>query len=1212
VSSYDAGEAFLRIVPSFQGFQTVVDRQMARAGTLAGRVFARAFNDEVRSQTNNAPLGPSTQQTTRGGEKTGRTFAESFKARVAAALRSLPDVSIDADSTPAQRRIAEIRLQLEALAHADIGVDIDAAEALAQIDRLKAELDELGAKSPDVQVRVDTARAIAQLEEIQAEIDRINGEKVDINADDHGSISATRAALLSLLPALIPVGAAFTAVFAGALGIIGAVTAAIGVLTLGLGGVGKTVDLLNQRQQLRDSPAAGQQASSNASAVSSARQQLADAERRVARQRVSDAESVARAERDLTDAENQLHLARVQAVRDLQDMANAQVDANLGERQAEIDVANAQAQLDQVNHDWTATAKQRQQAQLALDEAQQRLVEAKQKATRATEDNNKAQKAGVDGAPAVVDAVKRQRDAVLALRDARRKQRQDAADGAREIARAEQAVTQALQTQASAASGVGRQIDEINAKLAKTPPAVLAFAKFWRSQMSPVIADLKQSAASGLLPGLERGLRILRPLFPAFDQFIHRMGSVIGNLFTDMAKAFRGPFWTQFFAFLSRNLPKWLNQFGHTVGNVATGLAGLFRVFGPFITAIGRGLESITSKFASFGKGASQNSGVQKFLAYVAKEGPVVIDLVEKLLAIVVKLLQGLAPLGAVMLKVVDAIADFLAPLSPNELLAIAAAVGVLWAALGGPATAIAIAVTAAVALIVNNWGTIKKAFQAALDWIHDVFFDAWHAVDGYIVHPVESAIDGVRKAWDAVTGFFTGAWDWVRNTFADIWNGVTSVITGPIDAVKSFFSDAFGPNGPLRSALSGFISGVKTIWHGIEEIFGAPINWVIRYIFDDALIKAWNLFATLPGIPRIDPIPQIKFAAGGIYPGYTPGRDIGYVGVSGGEAIMRPEWTRAVGEDYVHAANAAARSGGVSGVHNFLGGFDGGGVVGGGLVDTSGGGGILGAVLGPVHSLLDKFGDNGWTRYLYDIPVGMAKMLWHVITAALKRLGYDALNTGTDIAGSILGGSVHLGGTIGGGVTGGPAANQKLARALMPRFGFSLADFASLLPLWTRESGWSEFADTRASGLDPADASVFAYGIPQARPATKLPPRGRPADLGGVSDPLSQILWGLDYIKGRYHTPMKAWEHELTFGWYDRGGALEPGYTLVYNGTGQAEIVAPRQTFDELVNGGGSREMHATGEMRLIADDGSSFTVWVDQRVKDRGDFDGAMGRTR
>lgn len=78
------------------------------------------------------------------------------------------------------------------------------------------------------------------------------------------------------------------------------------------------------------------------------------------------------------------------------------------------------------------------------------------------------------------------------------------------------------------------------------------------------------------------------------------------------------------------------------------------------------------------------------------------------------------------------------------------------------------------------------------------------------------------------------------------------------------------------------------------------------------------------------------NFALGGIYPGYTPGRDTGYIGVGGGEAIMRPEWTRAMGPNYVHTMNALARGGGVDAIRKamagtgYMGAFSGGGIAGG------------------------------------------------------------------------------------------------------------------------------------------------------------------------------------------------------------------------------------------------------------------------------------------
>jgi hypothetical protein len=73
--------------------------------------------------------------------------------------------------------------------------------------------------------------------------------------------------------------------------------------------------------------------------------------------------------------------------------------------------------------------------------------------------------------------------------------------------------------------------------------------------------------------------------------------------------------------------------------------------------------------------------------------------------------------------------------------------------------------------------------------------------------------------------------------------------------------------------------------------------------LYNSGIVNLVNKIASFAGVKtRLDPIE--KFATGGIFPGYTPGRDVGLAAVSGGEAIMRPEFTKAVGADFVHAAN--------------------------------------------------------------------------------------------------------------------------------------------------------------------------------------------------------------------------------------------------------------------------------------------------------------------
>jgi len=73
---------------------------------------------------------------------------------------------------------------------------------------------------------------------------------------------------------------------------------------------------------------------------------------------------------------------------------------------------------------------------------------------------------------------------------------------------------------------------------------------------------------------------------------------------------------------------------------------------------------------------------------------------------------------------------------------------------------------------------------------------------------------------------------------------------------------------------------------------------------------------------------------------------------------------------------------------------------------------------------------------------------------------------------------------------------------------------------LWERESSWNVYAYNPYSG---------ACGIPQAVPCDKMATAGRHYRTSAWT----QIRWGLRYIRGRYGSPKRAWEHENAYGWY-------------------------------------------------------------------------------
>lgn len=78
---------------------------------------------------------------------------------------------------------------------------------------------------------------------------------------------------------------------------------------------------------------------------------------------------------------------------------------------------------------------------------------------------------------------------------------------------------------------------------------------------------------------------------------------------------------------------------------------------------------------------------------------------------------------------------------------------------------------------------------------------------------------------------------------------------------------------------------------------------------------------------------------------------------------------------------------------------------------------------------------------------------------------------------------------------------------------------------LWEKESSWG----TRRNPHLVANRSSRAYGIPQALPASKMKEAGN----DWKTNPITQVKWGLKYIKERYSTPCKALEHHHLKNWY-------------------------------------------------------------------------------
>lgn len=225
-------------------------------------------------------------------------------------------------------------------------------------------------------------------------------------------------------------------------------------------------------------------------------------------------------------------------------------------------------------------------------------------------------------------------------------------------------------------------------------------------------------------------------------------------------------------------------------------------------------------------------------------------------------------------------------------------------------------------------WGNaIQPAFEAigaVVSWLWTTilqpYINGWAALFKWLWETVLSPVFGFIGAAVQAIG---AAFDWLfKNVVQPVWAGISNAIKSAWDWINTYVFAPFKIGIDLiGQAFANTAKAIGTAWEGIKKAAAVPINFVLDTVWNNGLRSFWNDMVGTLGLSdmKLPKAPLVKFASGGVMPGYTPGRDVhqfwsptaGGLALSGGEAIMRPEFTRLVGGPAgVDALNAAARNG--------------------------------------------------------------------------------------------------------------------------------------------------------------------------------------------------------------------------------------------------------------------------------------------------------------
>jgi hypothetical protein len=158
----EIGSVTVGVVPDASGIEQKLRDQIVpgaeRVGEEAGTEMSDAIEDKMAA----------------GGDKSATRFETSFKTRLKKALDSLPEAKIDGDISDVERKLAEIRLEIEAIHDAPL---VDKAQTAASLDSIMLKVAAIKDEASGIDVNISD-QAKNALNDLETNLAKIRGKAI--------------------------------------------------------------------------------------------------------------------------------------------------------------------------------------------------------------------------------------------------------------------------------------------------------------------------------------------------------------------------------------------------------------------------------------------------------------------------------------------------------------------------------------------------------------------------------------------------------------------------------------------------------------------------------------------------------------------------------------------------------------------------------------------------------------------------------------------------------------------------------------------------------------------------------------------------------------------------------------------------------------------------------------------------------------------------
>jgi hypothetical protein len=288
------------------------------------------------------------------------------------------------------------------------------------------------------------------------------------------------------------------------------------------------------------------------------------------------------------------------------------------------------------------------------------------------------------------------------------------------------------------------------------------FTRTVATRGSAAATGIKQAAQAGVFPGADRALKDILPLAPTVEHLMLSLGTTVGDMTDEAAKALNSPFWRQWFVWLGNDAKTQLPLIGDTFGNFIKGMMQGIQRFAPEGTSMIRWVDDLSKKFAAW-TGSPQ---FDHFIATTAADAHMVGQALQPLGPILANIYKGLSATGNVELLVLGEVLRGMASLPVGVLQAIGVVLPIIF--LGLKAIALTTSIVSGIQAIGGAFTALSAAAAAnpitavalALAAVGGAAYLAYKAFDSgkAPLHASQQEVQALADTYDHLTGAITTA----------------------------------------------------------------------------------------------------------------------------------------------------------------------------------------------------------------------------------------------------------------------------------------------------------------------------------------------------------------------------------------------------------------------------------------------------------------------